>query len=124
MSKPDPEFSTLLRRLIAGDHLDAAALRRSAAQPALGAADAVLVAMWQTTRDALSQGALGDLVGTGFGAAAILVAGYGSLALSHYPGLRSVGYITTFGIGISALAALTLLPAILVQLARIGAHRS
>lgn len=47
-------------------------------------------------------------------AALTTIAGYGSFAVSHYPGLRSVGYITTFGIGVSALAALTLLPAILV----------
>ena len=42
------------------------------------------------------------------------VAGYGSFALSHYPGLRSIGYASTFGIGLSVLAAITLLPAILV----------
>jgi len=47
-------------------------------------------------------------------AALTTIAGYGSFAVSHYPGLRSVGYITTLGIGVSALAALTLLPAILV----------
>ncbi len=47
-------------------------------------------------------------------AALTTIAGYGSFAISHYPGLRSVGYITTFGIGVSALAALTLLPALLV----------
>lgn len=42
------------------------------------------------------------------------VVGYGSFALSHYPGLRLIGYASTFGIGLSALAAITLLPAILV----------
>jgi len=40
--------------------------------------------------------------------------GYGSFALSHYPGLRSIGYASTFGIGLSGLASITLLPAILV----------
>jgi uncharacterized protein len=40
--------------------------------------------------------------------------GYGSFALSHYPGLRSIGYASTFGIGLSGLAAITLLPAILM----------
>jgi predicted RND superfamily exporter protein len=42
------------------------------------------------------------------------VVGYGSFALSHFPGLRSIGYASTFGIGLSSLAAITLLPAILV----------
>lgn len=89
---------------IRGDHLDAAALRRGAAQPALGASDAVVVAVWQATRDALAQGALGDLVGTGFGAAALLVAGYGSLAVlvmllaeARARGL-AVSYLRTLGL--------------------------
>lgn len=42
------------------------------------------------------------------------IVGYGSFAISHYPGLRSIGYASTFGIGLSGLAAITLLPAILV----------
>jgi predicted RND superfamily exporter protein len=48
-------------------------------------------------------------------AALTTVAGYGSFAISHYPGLRSIGYIATFGIGASALAAITLLPAMMVM---------
>jgi hypothetical protein len=47
-------------------------------------------------------------------AALTTIVGYGSFALSHYPGLRSIGYASTFGIGLSGLAAITLLPAILV----------
>jgi predicted RND superfamily exporter protein len=47
-------------------------------------------------------------------AALTAIVGYGSFALSHYPGLRSIGYASTFGIGLSGLAAITLLPAILV----------
>jgi predicted RND superfamily exporter protein len=43
------------------------------------------------------------------------IVGYGSFALSHYPGLRSIGYASFFGIGLSGLAAVTLLPAILVR---------
>jgi predicted RND superfamily exporter protein len=43
------------------------------------------------------------------------IVGYGSFAFSHYPGLRSIGYASFFGIGISGLAAITLLPAILVM---------
>jgi predicted RND superfamily exporter protein len=48
-------------------------------------------------------------------AALTAIVGYGSFAISHYPGLRSIGYASTFGIGISGLAAITLLPAILVM---------
>jgi predicted RND superfamily exporter protein len=47
-------------------------------------------------------------------AALATIAGYASLALSAYPGLRSIGYASIFGIGLSGLAAITLLPAILV----------
>ena len=47
-------------------------------------------------------------------AALTAIVGYGSFALSHYPGLRSIGYASTFGIGLSGLAAITLLPAILI----------
>jgi len=46
-------------------------------------------------------------------AALTAIVGYGSFAFSHYPGLRSIGYASTFGILFSALAAITLLPAIL-----------
>jgi predicted RND superfamily exporter protein len=48
-------------------------------------------------------------------AAATAILGYGSFALSHYPGLQSIGYAATFGIGLSCLGALTLLPAMLVR---------
>jgi predicted RND superfamily exporter protein len=47
-------------------------------------------------------------------AALTTIIGYGSFALSHYPGLRSIGYASLFGILFSGLAAITLLPAILV----------
>ncbi|MGZ5477718.1 MAG: MMPL family transporter, partial [Thermoanaerobaculia bacterium] len=49
-------------------------------------------------------------------AALTTIVGYGSFALSHYPGLRSIGYASTFGIGLGGLASITLLPAILVLL--------
>ena len=49
-------------------------------------------------------------------AALTTIVGYGSFALSHYPGLRSIGYASTFGIGLGGLAAITLLPSILVML--------
>lgn len=47
-------------------------------------------------------------------AALTTIVGYGSFALSHYPGLRSIGYASTFGILFSGLAAITLVPAILI----------
>ncbi len=51
-------------------------------------------------------------------AALTAIVGYGSFAISHYPGLRSIGYASTFGIGLSGLAAITLLPAILVLMSK------
>jgi uncharacterized protein len=48
-------------------------------------------------------------------AALTAIVGYGSFAFSHYPGLRSIGYASTFGIGLSGLAAITLLPAMLIM---------
>ena len=48
-------------------------------------------------------------------AALTAIVGYGSFAFSHYPGLKSIGYASTFGIGLSGLAAITLLPAMLVM---------
>jgi uncharacterized protein len=48
-------------------------------------------------------------------AAITAIVGYGSFAISHYPGLRSIGYASFFGIGLSGLAAITLLPAILAR---------
>jgi predicted RND superfamily exporter protein len=38
--------------------------------------------------------------------------GFGSIALSHYPGLRSMGYVAVLGIGASMFAAIIVLPAI------------
>lgn len=51
-------------------------------------------------------------------AAITSIVGYGSFALSHYPGLRSIGYAALFGVGFSGLAAITLLPAMLVMIGR------
>jgi predicted RND superfamily exporter protein len=56
-------------------------------------------------------------------AALTTVLGYGSFALSHYPGLRSIGYASFFGIFFSGLAAITLLPAILMVMHRNGRER-
>lgn len=51
-------------------------------------------------------------------AAITSIVGYGSFALSHYPGLQSIGYASLFGVGFSGLASITLLPAILVLVGR------
>jgi predicted RND superfamily exporter protein len=40
------------------------------------------------------------------------VIGFGSIALSHYPGLRSMGYVAVIGIGASMFASIIILPAI------------
>jgi predicted RND superfamily exporter protein len=47
-------------------------------------------------------------------AALTTIVGYGSFALSSYPGLRSLGYASTLGVALSGLAATTLLPALLM----------
>ena len=39
--------------------------------------------------------------------------GFGSLALSHYPGLRSIGYVAILGAVSTAMVAITMLPAYL-----------
>ncbi len=46
-------------------------------------------------------------------AALTTMIGFGSLAYSHYPGLRSFGYLSLLGAGCTALVAITLLPAYL-----------
>lgn len=46
-------------------------------------------------------------------AALTTIAGFGSLALSHYPGLRSTGYVATIGAISTMLVAVALLPAYL-----------
>lgn len=46
-------------------------------------------------------------------AALTTVVGFGSLALSGYPGLRSMGAVALMGVGFSALIAMTLLPVVL-----------
>ena len=43
----------------------------------------------------------------------ILLAGFGSLVFSHYPGLRSVGLVAILGAVFTALVSITLVPAFL-----------
>ncbi|MDE2976650.1 MAG: MMPL family transporter, partial [Acidobacteriota bacterium] len=45
-------------------------------------------------------------------AAASTSVGFGSLALSHYPGLRSMGIVAILGAVATALVSITLLPAL------------
>ena len=65
----------------------------------------------------------GGLIETGNAvvvAALSTVAGFGSLAFSHYPGLRSIGMVAILGAVFTALVAITLLPALLAWRARLG----
>jgi predicted RND superfamily exporter protein len=48
-------------------------------------------------------------------AALMSMIGFASFAISHYPGVRSIGYAGVVGIGLSCLASITLLPALLVS---------
>lgn len=43
-------------------------------------------------------------------AALTTIVGFGSLITSHYPGLRSVGWMTVLGVSLTCLAAIVLLP--------------
>lgn len=47
-------------------------------------------------------------------AALMSIVGFASFAISHYPGVRSLGLSSTFGVALSCLASITLLPALLV----------
>ena len=51
-------------------------------------------------------------------AALTTMVGFGSLVLSHYPGLRSVGAAAILGALFTALLSITLLPAVLTRLGR------
>jgi len=46
-------------------------------------------------------------------AAMMSIIGFASFAISHYPGVRSLGYASVVGITLSCLASITLLPALL-----------
>jgi uncharacterized protein len=47
-------------------------------------------------------------------AALMSIVGFASFAISHYPGVRSIGYASVVGIALSCLASITLLPALLI----------
>ena len=44
-------------------------------------------------------------------AALSTICGFGSMSISHYPGLRSTGYVAILGALTTAVVAITLLPA-------------
>jgi hypothetical protein len=46
-------------------------------------------------------------------AALTTVVGFGSLVLTHYPGLQSIGWMTALGVLLSCFAALIVLPLLL-----------
>lgn len=48
-------------------------------------------------------------------AAMMSIIGFASFAISHYPGVRSVGFAAVVGIALSCLASITLLPALLAS---------
>lgn len=68
---------------------------------------------WKEDHDMFTDGGAAETAKSIAMAAITTIVGYGSFAISHYPGLRSIGYASTFGIGLSALSTVTLLPAIL-----------
>lgn len=47
-------------------------------------------------------------------AALMSIVGFASFAMSHYPGVRSIGLASVVGIALSCLASITLLPALLI----------
>ncbi len=57
-------------------------------------------------------------------AALTTMVGFGSLVLSHYPGLRSMGAAAILGAGATAVLSITLLPALLALADRRGRRRS
>jgi uncharacterized protein len=46
-------------------------------------------------------------------AAMMSIVGFASFAISHYPGVRSLGFAAVFGVALSCLASISLLPALL-----------
>jgi len=48
-------------------------------------------------------------------AALMSVVGFATFAISHYPGVRSLGFAAVIGIALSCLASITLLPALLIS---------
>ena len=72
-----------------------------------------LLHRWQEADGATA--ALGETAKAIAVAALTTMVGFGSLATSHFPGLRSVGAAALLGTAFTALLSLTLLPALLVR---------
>ncbi|MCO5998443.1 FtsX-like permease family protein [Actinoallomurus rhizosphaericola] len=111
---------------VRGDHIDAAALSRAAAQPSLGAAEKNAVTTYRQEHAALTQGTLGRIVGQGFGLTAALVTCYGTLAIlvMLFAGARgrgrAVSYLRTLGLSRRQahwLAVVEIAPVLLVAFA-------
>ncbi|MEO8504098.1 MAG: MMPL family transporter [Acidobacteriota bacterium] len=81
----------------------------------------------EETLDETREVAEAALAETGKGvllAALTTIVGFGSLATSHYPGLKSMGYVAGLGAGFTCLVSITLLPALLSLLRRGRDRRS
>ncbi|GAA4609324.1 hypothetical protein GCM10023195_37480 [Actinoallomurus liliacearum] len=111
---------------VRGDHIDVAALRRASVQPSLGAAEKNAVSTYREEHAALTEGTLGHLVGQGFGATAVLVTCYGTLAILVllFAGARgrgrAVSYLRTLGLSRRQahwLAVVEIAPVLLVAFA-------
>ena len=83
------------------------------------------VHLTNTFRQVTHRDFLGDMARTG--RAVVLtsfttLAGFGSLALSHYPGLKSMGYVAVIGITACLIASITVLPAVFASLLKWREH--
>jgi predicted RND superfamily exporter protein len=75
-----------------------------------------VVHRWHELRDAGAQrlaSGLGETANAVLLSALTTVVGFGSLSLSHYPGLRSMGLVAVLGVVFTCVAAIALLPALL-----------
>jgi predicted RND superfamily exporter protein len=83
-----------------------------------------MIHRYRASRGAPVEERLDGLVETGKAiavAALSTMIGFGSLSLSHYPGLRSMGLVAILGALTTSLVAITVLPAWFAL--RLGAHR-
>jgi predicted exporter len=73
-----------------------------------------IVHRYRESRDLPPEEAAGKLAETGKAvvlSALTTIVGFGSLATTHYPGLRSMGWVATLGTAATCFLAITLLPA-------------
>ena len=75
-----------------------------------------VVHRWHEVRDQEPERAargLGETANAVLLSALTTIVGFGSLSLSHYPGLRSMGLVAVLGVVFTCVAAIALLPALL-----------